>query len=203
MRLTKLKTATLKIEQASLTGEAVSVMKRLDPNPDEGCELQACEPKRHLAPVPACRAGRIPTCQSSPLTHSPLHLDAQAKECMLFASTTISSGQAVGIVTNIGMDTEIGCASCRRPGPAPPPAPGSTSTESPSIVVLVLPLNPAALPPLPSRKIQASITQAKEEEEDTPLKKKLDEFGAPAAPVPTSSQPFSLSSALPLPLTPH
>lgn len=41
MRLVKLKTATLKIEQASLTGEAVSVMKRLEPNPDMGCELQA------------------------------------------------------------------------------------------------------------------------------------------------------------------
>ena len=53
---------------------------------------------------------------------------------MLFAGTTLSNGQCIGVVNDIGMATELG-------------------------------------------KIQASITEAKEEEEDTPLKKKLDEFG--------------------------
>lgn len=53
---------------------------------------------------------------------------------MLFAGTAVSNGHGVGIVTAIGMATEIG-------------------------------------------KIQAQITAAAEEEEDTPLKQKLDEFG--------------------------
>jgi Ca2+-transporting ATPase len=93
----KLKTATLRVEQSSLTGESVAVTKTMDAIKDEGCELQA-------------------------------------QESMLFAGTTISNGQAVGVVVTTGMDTQIG-------------------------------------------KIQASITAAKAEEEDTPLKKKLDEFG--------------------------
>ena len=97
LRLAKLKTATLRVEQASLTGESVAVAKRTEPVGDEGAELQA-------------------------------------QECMVFAGTTISNGQAVGIVNSTGMATQIGA-------------------------------------------IQASIAAAKEEEEDTPLKKKLDEFG--------------------------
>jgi len=97
LRLAKLKTATLRVEQASLTGESVAVSKCTEHIPDEGAELQS-------------------------------------QECMLFAGTTVSNGQAVGIVNCTGMDTQIG-------------------------------------------KIQASISAAKEEEEDTPLKKKLDEFG--------------------------
>jgi len=93
----KLKTATLRVEQASLTGESVAVTKTTEAIKDEGCELQG-------------------------------------QESMLFAGTTVSNGQGVGCVNSIGMETQIG-------------------------------------------KIQASITAAKEEEEDTPLKKKLDEFG--------------------------
>lgn len=97
MRLARLKTATLRLEQASLTGESVAVAKRLEAVHDEGAELQA-------------------------------------QECMVFAGTTVTNGQAVGVVTATGMATQIG-------------------------------------------KIQASITAAAGEEEDTPLKKKLDEFG--------------------------
>lgn len=58
----------------------------------------------------------------------------QAKVNMLFATTVVVNGLGRGIVTEIGMKTEIG-------------------------------------------KIQASVQQAAEEEEATPLKKKLDEFG--------------------------
>ena len=58
----------------------------------------------------------------------------QAKTNMMFASTTVVGGIARGIVTSIGMDTEIGA-------------------------------------------IQLAVQGAAEEEEDTPLKKKLDEFG--------------------------
>lgn len=58
----------------------------------------------------------------------------QAKVNMLFATTVVVNGLGRGIVTEIGMKTEIG-------------------------------------------KIQASVQQAAEEEEPTPLKKKLDEFG--------------------------
>lgn len=53
---------------------------------------------------------------------------------MLFAGTAVASGSGIGIVTSIGMATEIG-------------------------------------------KIQSQIQEASQEEEDTPLKKKLDQFG--------------------------
>jgi Ca2+-transporting ATPase len=97
MRLVTLKTATLRAEQSSLTGEPVAVMKGTDPVADAACELQA-------------------------------------KECMLFAGTAVASGAGTAIVTSIGMATEIG-------------------------------------------KIQSQIQAASEEEEATPLKQKLDEFG--------------------------
>ena len=42
-RVLKLKTATMRVEQASLTGESVAVGKVLEPVQDEGCELQAKE----------------------------------------------------------------------------------------------------------------------------------------------------------------
>ncbi|KAK1744821.1 calcium-transporting ATPase [Skeletonema marinoi] len=58
----------------------------------------------------------------------------QAKTNMLFASTTVVGGIARGIVTDIGMKTEIGA-------------------------------------------IQLAVQGAAEDEEDTPLKKKLDQFG--------------------------
>lgn len=41
IRVLKLKTATLRAEQASLTGESVAVLKSVDPVMDEACELQA------------------------------------------------------------------------------------------------------------------------------------------------------------------
>lgn len=103
-RVIKLKTATLRSEQASLTGESVAVLKCTDPGKDELCELQE-------------------------------------KECMLFAGTAISNGNAICIVNDIGMGTEIG-------------------------------------------KIQAQLQSAAEEEDDSPLKKKLDEFGEMLAKVP-------------------
>ena len=97
IRLTSLETATLRLEQASLTGEAVPVHKDVDTVSQEDCELQA-------------------------------------KHNMLFAGTAVVNGHCFGIVNNIGMTTEIG-------------------------------------------KIQQSIHDASSEEEDTPLKKKLDHFG--------------------------
>jgi len=96
LRLVRLKTATLRCEQASLTGESQAVAKSTEAVRDAQAELQA-------------------------------------QECMVFAGTTVSNGQALGVVTATGMATQVG-------------------------------------------RIQASITAAKEEEEDTPLKKKLDEF---------------------------
>mmetsp|Transcript_25245 Transcript_25245/g.68622 ORF Transcript_25245/g.68622 Transcript_25245/m.68622 type:complete len:1048 (+) Transcript_25245:127-3270(+) len=97
LRILQLRTATVRAEQASLTGESVSVLKGTEPVPKAECELQA-------------------------------------KENMLFAGTAISNGICVGCVASIGMDTEIG-------------------------------------------KIQSQIQEASEENDDTPLKKKLDEFG--------------------------
>ncbi|KAH9316986.1 hypothetical protein KI387_018755 [Taxus chinensis] len=60
--------------------------------------------------------------------------ELQAKECMVFAGTTVVNGCCICIVVSIGMSTEIG-------------------------------------------KIQEQIQEASLEDDDTPLKKKLDEFG--------------------------
>ncbi|XP_029123082.1 calcium-transporting ATPase, endoplasmic reticulum-type isoform X2 [Elaeis guineensis] len=97
MRIAALKTSTLRVEQSSLTGESMPVIKGTNPVFLDDCELQA-------------------------------------KECMVFSGTTIVNGSCVCIVTGIGMNTEIG-------------------------------------------KIQTQIHEASLEEQDTPLKKKLDEFG--------------------------
>jgi hypothetical protein len=130
LRLVKLKTATLRVDQASLTGESVAVAKRTEPINDEGAELQA-------------------------------------QECMIFAGTTVSNGQAVGIVNSTGMATQIGCVCAALPNVAPAATVLITQTDAHLCASLCL-RNSA---------IQASISAAKEEEEDTPLKKKLDEFG--------------------------
>ncbi|KAK4476318.1 hypothetical protein RD792_015463 [Penstemon davidsonii] len=97
MRVAVLKTLTLRIEQSSLTGEAMPVMKGTNPIFLDDCELQA-------------------------------------KENMVFAGTTVVNGSCICIVVNIGMCTEIG-------------------------------------------NIQTQIHEASLEESETPLKKKLDDFG--------------------------
>jgi len=97
MRMVKLKTTTIRIEQSQLTGESQSVAK----------ETEAIT-------------------KSGPVI--------QDKINMLFASTTVSNGQCMGIVTGTGMSTEIG-------------------------------------------EIQKSVAEAAEDEEQTPLQKKIDEFG--------------------------
>ena len=99
MRVLRLNTATLRLEQSSLTGENMSVNKSTHPIPqtDTECELQA-------------------------------------KECMVFAGTTVANGSSTNLVISTGMRTEIG-------------------------------------------KIQSQIQEASLEEDATPLKKKLDEFG--------------------------
>ena len=101
VRLVALKTATLRAEQSSLTGEPVAVLKGLEPAGDARCELQA-------------------------------------KECILFAGSAVASGAGAGVVVATGMRTEIG-------------------------------------------RIQADIQAASEQEADTPLKQKLDEFGGQLA----------------------
>ncbi|RDY08862.1 Calcium-transporting ATPase 4, endoplasmic reticulum-type, partial [Mucuna pruriens] len=60
--------------------------------------------------------------------------DIQGKKCMVFAGTTVVNGSCICLVTQIGMDTEIG-------------------------------------------KVHKQIHVASQSEEDTPLKKKLNEFG--------------------------
>lgn len=95
LRVVKLKTTTIRIEQSQLTGESQSVPKVV-----EKVEADVI----------------------------------QGKTNMLFASTTVSNGQCLGIVCETGMSTEIG-------------------------------------------KIQSSVQEAAQDEEETPLQKKLDEFG--------------------------
>nr|XP_043620949.1 calcium-transporting ATPase, endoplasmic reticulum-type [Erigeron canadensis]XP_043620950.1 calcium-transporting ATPase, endoplasmic reticulum-type [Erigeron canadensis] len=97
MRIAVLKTSTLRVEQSSLTGESVPVLKGTQPVLLNDCDLQA-------------------------------------KENMVFAGTTIVNGNCICIAVNTGMDSEIG-------------------------------------------QIQKQIHEASLEESDTPLKKKLDEFG--------------------------
>lgn len=98
MRIAALKTTTFRVEQSSLTGEAMPVLKGTEPIFMDDCELQA-------------------------------------KENMVFAGTTVVNGSCICIVVSTGMNTEIG-------------------------------------------KIQRQIHEASLEESDTPLKKKLDEFGS-------------------------
>ncbi|CAK7348673.1 unnamed protein product [Dovyalis caffra] len=98
MRVAVLKTSTLRVEQSSLTGEAMPVLKGTASIFMDDCELQA-------------------------------------KENMVFAGTTVVNGSCICVVISTGMKTEIG-------------------------------------------KIQKQIHEASLEESDTPLKKKLDEFGS-------------------------
>ena len=99
LRLVKMNTTTLRVEQSQLTGESESVSKELEAlgTGQKDCELQA-------------------------------------KKNMLFASTTISNGNCLGVVVDTGMRTEIG-------------------------------------------KIQSAVNKASEEQEQSPLSKKIDEFG--------------------------
>ncbi|KAK8942649.1 Calcium-transporting ATPase, endoplasmic reticulum-type [Platanthera zijinensis] len=97
MRVASLKTSTLRVEQSSLTGESMPVIKSTSPVLIDDCELQA-------------------------------------KDCMVFSGTTVVNGSCMCIVSSIGMNTEIGM-------------------------------------------IQTQIHEASMEERETPLKKKLDEFG--------------------------
>lgn len=98
MRVAVLKTSTLRVEQSSLTGETMPVLKSTDPVLMDDCDLQA-------------------------------------KESMVFSGTTVVNGSCLCMVVSTGMNTEIG-------------------------------------------KIQKQIHEASLEEDDTPLKKKLDEFGS-------------------------
>ncbi|KAI3441713.1 Cation_ATPase_N domain-containing protein [Psidium guajava] len=98
MRVVSLKTLTFRVEQSSLTGEAMPVLKGTGPVAMADCELQA-------------------------------------KENMVFAGTVVVNGSCTCVVVNTGMNTEIG-------------------------------------------KIQKQIHEASLEETDTPLRKKLDEFGS-------------------------
>ncbi|WOL00686.1 calcium-transporting ATPase 1, endoplasmic reticulum-type-like [Canna indica] len=97
MRILHLISSTLRVEQASLTGENAAVNKT-----------------NHQV--------------------DPEDIDIQGKECMVFAGTTIVNGTCVCLVTQTGMNTEIG-------------------------------------------KIHSQIHEASLIEDDTPLKKKLNEFG--------------------------
>jgi len=103
LRVVKLKTTTIRIEQSQLTGESQSVAKEIEPITDADAVIQA-------------------------------------KVNLLFASTTISNGACWGVTVATGMATEIG-------------------------------------------KIQSAVTDAGKEEEQTPLQKKLDDFGETLAKV--------------------
>ncbi|RZR86590.1 hypothetical protein BHM03_00013816 [Ensete ventricosum] len=97
MRILYMISSTVRVEQASLTGENAAVNKT-----------------------------------SHHVEHE--DIDIQGKECMVFAGTTVVNGSCVCLVTRTGMNTEIG-------------------------------------------KIHSQIHEASQSEDDSPLKKKLNEFG--------------------------
>ncbi|URE44855.1 Cation transporting ATPase, C-terminus [Musa troglodytarum] len=97
MRILHLVSSTVRVEQASLTGENAAVNKTNHPVVSED-------------------------------------IDIQGKECMVFAGTTVVNGSCICLVIQTGMNTEIG-------------------------------------------KIHSQIHEASQSEDDTPLKKKLNEFG--------------------------
>ena len=96
MRVLRLISSTLRVEQGSLTGESEAVSKTVKPVAEDS--------------------------------------DIQGKKCMVFAGTTVVNGHCICLVTHTGMNTEIG-------------------------------------------KVHSQIQEAAENEEVTPLKKKLNEFG--------------------------
>jgi len=98
LRILKLDSVSLQVEEAPLTGESVSVQKTVD---------KICDSSHDLL---------------------------QDQRNMLFASTIINYGAATGTVVFTGMQTAIG-------------------------------------------RVQKEVAEAAEEEEDTPLKQKLDDFG--------------------------
>uniref|UniRef100_A0A7I4C0P0 P-type Ca(2+) transporter n=1 Tax=Physcomitrium patens TaxID=3218 RepID=A0A7I4C0P0_PHYPA len=71
MRIAMLKSGTIRLQQASLTGESQPVLKQAEEGDDDEIELQG-------------------------------------KLCMAFAGTTVTNGSAVCVVTDTGMNTEIG-----------------------------------------------------------------------------------------------
>ncbi|XP_062081932.1 calcium-transporting ATPase 4, endoplasmic reticulum-type-like [Humulus lupulus] len=96
MRVLRLISSTVRVEQGSLTGESEAVSKTVKAVPENS--------------------------------------DIQGKKCMVFAGTTIVNGHCICLVTQTGMNSEIG-------------------------------------------KVHSQIHEASQNEEDTPLKKKLNEFG--------------------------
>ncbi|KAF7455912.1 sarco/endoplasmic reticulum Ca2+-ATPase [Cryptosporidium felis] len=99
LRVIKLLTSSLRVEQSQLTGESTGVLK--DPNP---------------------------------LDVSKRNIEIQSKTNILFSSTTVVHGSCIACVVSTGMQTEIGA-------------------------------------------IQSAVQKASENTEDTPLGKKIDEFG--------------------------
>ncbi|PON32715.1 P-type ATPase [Parasponia andersonii] len=96
MRVLRLISSTVRVEQGSLTGESEAVSKTVKVVPENS--------------------------------------DIQGKKCMVFAGTTVVNGHCICMVTQTGMNSEIG-------------------------------------------KVHSQIHEASQNEEDTPLKKKLNEFG--------------------------
>ncbi|KPP69092.1 sarcoplasmic/endoplasmic reticulum calcium ATPase 2-like [Scleropages formosus] len=100
IRLSSIKSTTLRVDQSILTGESVSVIKHTDPVPDPRAVNQ--DKKNMLFSVGLSNniPGNVfvPRCQPK-----------QGLTCSwLFQGTNIAAGKAVGVVVATGINTEIG-----------------------------------------------------------------------------------------------
>jgi hypothetical protein len=113
VRIVRLKTATLRAEQASLTGACTGARcggAAVLPPPAATTRHRRSPAAitHHNCPPPPPRAGEPVAVLKSTDASDDEQVELQGKECMLFSSTGIANGSCVAIVTSTGMKTEIG-----------------------------------------------------------------------------------------------
>ena len=166
VRMITLKTATLRSEQASLTGESVAVLKATDQVHEEDCELQVCPKtlRRHAAnsmsgskalwyTLQAARRFSVALCINQLGGGPALHFASTTWEDLSPSLHLLTPGYALqSQECMLFAGTSISNGSCV----------GIVNDIGMSTQI---------------GKIQAQIQAAEGEEDDSPLKKKLDEFG--------------------------
>lgn len=101
IRLTKIFSTTLRIDQSILTGESVSVIKHTDPVPDPRAVNQVIDRYPFSFFLPFQRLIII-------TYNSIFCFVAQDKKNILFSGTNVAAGKARGVVIGTGLNTAIG-----------------------------------------------------------------------------------------------